>query len=182
MAMHAWIIAADDSDLSKAQENPELFSSLGDKQPFYVTPFYLSLLYFLTGSEFAVASDADGDNDKNERLADTGLRAMIDGQKRISCASAECGYIGVMSSGDVQRLNKSLNEIDSKNLNLKIANANISETIHTLIDEEELYDLELMDENELKDLPTILEDTLNAIKQFYIGIEQRKQGVFMYVS
>lgn len=178
MAMHAWISAVDDSDLSKAQENPELFASLGDKESLYVTPFYSSLLYFLTGSEFA----ADGDNDEEECFAKNILRAMFYGQKHIPYPGSECGYIGVMSSEDVQQLNKAINDIDSRILNLKVDNANIPENIYKLVDEEELYDLESLSEDELKEMPDILEDTFNSIKQFYIEVENRKQGVFMYIS
>jgi hypothetical protein len=160
MAMSSWLQAVTDEEIAGLRSDPSSINGL-DKPLYYRTHFFDSISYFVTGEV-----NPSGNHP---------LGAILQGEESVACATLENGWFHLLSPRAADQLVQRLADLDLDRVRDDIAHADLDD----LIDEEEVYDLELLGEGEA---PGTIVEELEGMIAFYTRVAAEKLGVVIYTT
>lgn len=161
MAQSTWLQPVSSAEIHDLRKNPSSINEL-DKADDYRTHFGASLNYFLTGEAYPSTTDH-------------ALWAALDGAESIACPTLENKAFAVVSSERAAEIAARLAAIDLAVIEAEVRQADFDE----LLDEQELYDLELITPDEA---PGIIVAAIKELTAFYAKAADARFGVVMYTT
>lgn len=159
MAMATYLQRVSDEQLAALERDPGGINRLDEPIDFR-THFAGALNYFITGSAWP---------------GDEPLAAMLYGSRSVAASTLENGSFGVIESGEVAGLLAGLEAVAPSALRAAVDAADLDE----LIEDEELYELEVIDPSKLAD--TLVED-LAGLVRFYRQVAEAGGAVVSYTT
>lgn len=160
MAMMTWMTAVASSQLDSLHADHESIRNLEGEGSFF-TYLESSINYFLTGSAYPGADDSP-------------LHHLF-GVESIQMASFETGYFQIVPVESVHTNARLLAEVDLGAVAAKIRDADFED----LIEEEELYDLEIIEADEAEELIT---GGIAGLRDFYAAASEAGWALVCWVS
>jgi uncharacterized glyoxalase superfamily protein PhnB len=161
MAQSTWLQLVSNEEIHELGQNPSNINAL-DKADHYRTHFGASLNYFLTGEAYPSTSDH-------------ALWAALDGAESIACATLENAAFAVVSSEQAAKIATGLAAVDLAAVEAAIRLADFDD----LLDDQELYDLELITPDEATG---IIVAEIQKLTSFYAKAADAGLGVVMYTT
>lgn len=162
MAMATWLQGVTDAEIDTLIGDPDAIRRL-DNPIDHRTHFGTAINWFLVGNAYP------GPDDHPD------LWPMLDGANSVACRSLENGAFGVVRPARVPTIAALLAAVDLDDLKKRVAAADFSE----LVDEEELYDLELVAQDEA---PALLQAEVEGLAAFYAAVSKAGLGVVMFTT
>ena len=161
MAMATYLQSVSPDELAALERNSEGVNALD--QPVWMSTYLgTTLNYFITGSAYPEAGSHP-------------LATMLEGSRSVSAPTLENAYFHVIEAPDVSKIVAALEAVDTKSVQAAIDAADFG----ALIDEEELYDLEVIPEEEVA--AAVLDD-LDRITAFYRAVAEAGNAVVTYTT
>jgi hypothetical protein len=161
MAMSTWLQAVTAEEIAELRAQPDTINQL-DKPHCYRTHFGPSINYFVLGS--AYPGERDGP-----------MWPMLQGATFVDTRTLENGSFGLVSPAQAAELAALLAGVDIAAVAARVAGADFDD----LVDEEELYDLELITQEEG---PELIAGELESLVEFYTETARTGLGVVSYTT
>ena len=161
MAMATYLQSVSSDELAALEAKPETVNQL-DQPVCCATHLACSMNYFLTGDAYPSPEDH-------------ALAALLFGARSVDAPTLENGAFGVVDPADVAALIKALEAVDFDALRDSIEDADLQE----LVEEEELYELEVMEPDEV---PEQLVNDLQTVLEFYRNVAAENGAVVSYTT
>ncbi|WP_433683540.1 DUF1877 family protein [Nocardia sp. CA-119907] len=161
MAQATWLQAVSGEEIHALRQDPISINRL-DKPVHYRTHYFAALNYFLTGQAWPGPEDHE-------------LWPVISGAESIACSTLENGAFSVVSPDQATELAALLATVDVMAVETAIRQADFEE----LVDEHEIYELELITPDEG---PEIIVAELDRLTAFYAETADAELGVAMYIT
>jgi hypothetical protein len=161
MAMSTVLQAVTDDEIEALRREPERVNSL-DTEWSYSTHFAASINYFVTGNAYPIEAEHP-------------LWPMLHGEESVACPSLENGEFGIVAPDTAHRVAELLAALDLASVTARIEEADLED----LVEEEELYDLEVIDHDEA---PATITGDLRGLVAFYSRVSVEKRGVIGYTT
>jgi hypothetical protein len=161
MAMSTWLQAVTAEEIAELRSRPDGINRL-DKPHCYRTHFGPSINYFVLGSAYPGEDDGP-------------LWPMLQGAAFVDTPTLENKSFGLISPTRAGEIAALLAGVDIPAVAARVAAADFDE----LVDDEELYDLELITEEEGPDL---IAGELAALVEFYAETARAGLGVAGYTT
>ena len=161
MAMSTYLQSVSPDELAALERDPSGINAL-DQTVWMSTHLGPTLNYFIAGSAYPEAGSHP-------------LAAMLDGSRSVPAPTLENAYFHVVETHEVAGIVTALEAVDPDALRAAIESADFGD----LIDEEELYELELMAEDEVS--PAVLDD-LGRLIAFYRRVAEAGNAVVSYTT
>lgn len=159
MAQATYLQAVSQEELDELCEEPTSINQL-DKPDSVTTYFAPSINYFVTGSAYPTDHD---------------LAPMLMGEDSVDCSTLENGSFDFVTPDTVRAIAELLADVDLGDVRAKVEKADLEE----LVDEEELYDLEVLDS---ADAPETIAAELGKLQAFYEQAAEAGMAVVMYTT
>ncbi len=163
MAMATRLQSVTAAELAGLRDDPDSIDSLASR-PSYWTHFAATINYFLSGNAYP--------GEKNGPLW-----PVLDGAESLSTVRMECGSFGVVPIDHVARLATLLADIDIEAVAAAAGDENLD--VDSLINDEELEDLEIIAAEEL---PGVLTNEVTGLVAFYQTAARDCHAVVMYTT
>lgn len=161
MAQATWLQAVSGEEIHALRQDPTSINRL-DKPVHYRTHYFAALNYFLTGQAWPGPEDHE-------------LWPVVSGADSIACSTLENGAFSVVSPDQATELAARLATVDVAAVETAVRQADFEE----LVDEHEIYELELITPDEG---PEIIVAELARLTAFYAETADSKLGVVMYTT
>ncbi|MEV6387427.1 DUF1877 family protein [Nocardia xishanensis] len=161
MAQSTWLQLVSGEEIQELRADPRRINRL-DKPDWYSTHFGAALNYFLTGDPWPGPDDHE-------------LWPVLGGTETIACPTLENNAFMVVASDVAAQLAARLATVDLASVEAAVGQADFDE----LVDEQELYELELITPEEA---PEIIVSEITRLTAFYAKARASQLGVVMYTS
>jgi hypothetical protein len=161
MAMTTWLQAVSREEIDALRREPDRVRSM-DNEPSFSTHFAASINYFVAGNAYPAEDDHP-------------LWPMLYGAESVACASLENGEFGLVAPETTRRLADVLESLDASTVTARVEAAQLAD----LVDDEELYDLELI---EPEIAPATITGDLRRLVAFYGQVAAADLGVVAYTA
>jgi len=161
VAQSTWLQLVSAEEIHELRENPTSINSL-DKADYYRTHFGAALNYFLTGKSYPGPEDHE-------------LWAALFGAEDIDCPTLENKAFAVVAPDQATELAARLATVDVAAVETAVGQADFDE----LVDEHELYELELITPDEA---PGLILAEIEELTALYATAADSKLGVVMYTT
>ena len=159
MAMATCLQMVNPEELAQLESDPSTINAL-DQETCVATHYACTLNYFLTGSAYP---------------EDHPLAALMLGSREVEAPTLENGRFGVIDPSESAALVDALSNVDVEALRKAAQAADFDE----LIEEEELYELEVMEHSEV---PGELVEVLASLLVFYQKVSEENAAVVVYTQ
>ncbi|MFT5358251.1 MAG: hypothetical protein ACI9KE_005489 [Polyangiales bacterium] len=159
MAMATYLQMVNLEELAQLEADPTTINAL-NQDTSVATHFACTLNYFLTGSAYP---------------DDHPLAALMQGSREVDAPTLENGRFGVIDPSETAALVDALSNVDIEALRKAVEAADIDE----LVEEEELYELEVMEHSEVQGE---LVEVLASLLAFYRKVSEENAAVVVYTQ
>jgi hypothetical protein len=158
--MATYLQAANGDEIALLRSEPERINRL-DNEPDWSTHLMPSLNYFLTGDAYP---------------SDQGpLGEALSGSESVACPTLETGSFDLVVPARAREVLEALRGVDPEEIRSAVEQADFDE----LVEEEELYELEIIPADEVAD--ALLHD-LEGLVRFYTEVVRLGVGVVIYTT
>lgn len=159
MAMATYLQMVSPEELAQLEADPTTINKLD--QPTSMSTYYsCTVNFFLTGSAYP---------------GDHPLAPLVQGSRTVETATLENGSFGVVDPSDVAALVEALTTVDSNAIRQSAEAADFDE----LVEEEEIYELEVMEHSEV---PGDLVEAIASLLTFYQEVSAENAAVVMFTA
>ncbi|MFK8002225.1 MAG: DUF1877 family protein [Polyangiales bacterium] len=159
MAMATYLQMVTLEELAALEADPSTINAL-NQETSVATHYCCTLNYFLTGNAYP---------------DDHPLAALMMGTRVVDASTLENGNFGVVEPGEMEALVDALGKVDPEALRKAVEAADFDE----LIEEEELYELEVMEHSEV---PGDLVELIASLHAMYEKASAENAAVVMFTT